>query len=391
MKVLVVHNNYGENAMGGEAMVFNAEVNLLKQNDIETETYERTNSELHDLNLYDKLKRIKNIHWSEETIKNVGNIMDQFKPDILHVHNYKYVITPSVFQAAKDRGIKTVLTLHNYRLIVPCGNFMTKEGKVCEKCLTGSPAKILYKRCTQGSLGKSFLQYRLYNKTRYELNQLVNLVDNYIVLSKFAKTKLISTGVPEEKVKIKPNFIDSKTISSFRNERAVFIGRLSFEKGLLNLISMWRNFDYPLFIIGTGPLLNEAQKMASENSNIIFLGGMKNLEVKKFLAESAFMVFPSTLYEGMPLTILEAMSVGTPVLASNLGPRNEIIENGINGILYNVNDRESFIKGAESLIFNTSFRKELGTNGLNDFHNKYTERVNFKIIKKIYTQLVDDK
>ena len=166
MKVLLAHNHYGDFAMGGEAMVFNAEAALLKKNSFQVFKYEKSNSSIENESLIGKIKSVINIHWSEGTIEEVGKIMDEFQPDILHVHNYKFVITPSIFKAAKDRGIKTVLTLHNYRLMVPCGNFMTKEGNVCERCMTQSPTNILIRRCAQGSILKSYLQYRLFTKTK---------------------------------------------------------------------------------------------------------------------------------------------------------------------------------------------------------------------------------
>lgn len=386
MKILIAHNHYGDFATGGEAMVFHAETNLLKSYGYEVLTYECSNSELKNKSLKNRVNAVINLHWSEQTIAKVGKIMDEFKPDILHVHNYKFLITPSIFYAAKQRGIKTVLTLHNYRLMVPCGNFMTKDGEVCEKCLTESPVNILKYRCAQGSILKSFLQYRLFTKTKFKLNQLVDLVDTYIVLSNFAKIKLEQTGVPANQIVVKPNFItteNNKSLSS-KIERAVFIGRLSFEKGLMNLIEDWSAINYPLYIIGTGPLENKAKEISNSNKNIIFLGNMENKKVKEFLAESSFLVFPSTWYEGMPITILEAMSVGVPVIATNLGPRNEVIQNGINGFLYVNGNSTEFIDKVNMLIKNKELREKMGKAAKEEYLKKYTPEMNFKMLDVIY-------
>lgn len=386
MKILIAHNHYGDFATGGEAMVFHAETNLLKSHGYEVLTYERSNSELKNKSLRNRVNAVLNLHWSEQTIAEVGKIMDEFKPDILHVHNYKFLITPSIFYAAKQRGIETVLTLHNYRLMVPCGNFMTKDGKVCEKCLTENPVNILKYRCAQGSILKSFLQYRLFTKTKFKLNQLVDLVDTYIVLSNFAKIKLEQTDVPANQIVVKPNFItteNNKSLSS-KIERAVFIGRLSFEKGLMNLIEDWSAINYPLYIIGTGPLENKAKEISKSNKNITFLGNIENKKVKEFLAESSFLVFPSTLYEGMPITILEAMSVGVPVIATNLGPRNEMIQNGINGFLYENGNSTEFIDKVNMLIENKGFRRKMGKIAKEEYLKKYTPEINFKMLDEIY-------
>jgi glycosyltransferase involved in cell wall biosynthesis len=390
MKILIAHNHYGDFATGGEAMVFNAETNLLKSYGYEVLTYERSNSELYNKSLSNRVNAILHLHWSEHTIAEVGKIMDEFKPDVLHVHNYKFLITPSIFYAAKIRGIKTVLTLHNYRLIVPCGNFMTKEGKVCEKCLTENPINILKYRCAQGSILKSFLQYRLFTKTKFKLNQLVDLVDTYIVLSNFAKNKLEQTGVPGEQIVVKPNFITTydKTKLLSKKERAVFIGRLSFEKGLMNLIEDWSAINYPLYIIGTGPLENKAKEISKSNKNIIFLGNMENKKVKEFLAESSFLVFPSTWYETFGLTIAEAMSVGVPVIATNLGPRNEMIQNGINGFLYENGNSTEFIDKVNILTENKELRNKMGTAAKEEYNRKYTPEINIQLLSAIYKKLL---
>jgi glycosyltransferase involved in cell wall biosynthesis len=390
MKILIAHNHYGDYALGGEAMVFNSEAILLRSNGFKVKTYERGNSELNNKNFLSKISNAIHIHWSDQTLLEVGEIMDDFRPDILHVHNYKFVITPSIFFAAKQRGIKTVLTLHNYRLMVPCGNFMTKDGNICERCLTKSPINILKFRCAQGSILKSFLQYRLFTKTKTELNQLIDLVDNYIVLTKFAKHKLEQSGVPSNKIFVKPNFIKTENISESceKLERAVFIGRLSFEKGILNLIENWTQINYPLYIIGTGPLEEKAKELSRRNDNIFFLGSLDNNKVKEFLAISAFMVFPSTLYEGMPLTILEAMSLAVPVLATNLGARNELIQNGINGFLYEKGNNTEFTDKVKILIENKDLRNKMGQAAKEDYVRKYTPEINFQLLSTIYQNIL---
>ncbi len=388
MRILVAHNHYGDYSIGGEAMVFKQEVELLKENGYNVRTYERSNAELEKTNLLGKIDSVINIHWSKQTIEEVGHLMDDFKPDILHVHNYKFLITPSIFKAAKIRGIKTVLTLHNYRLMVPCGNFMTKDGVVCEKCLLGNSRNILIKRCSQGSIIKSYLQYRLHTKTKYKLNQLIGLVDTYIVLSQFAKEKLIISGVPEPIIKVKPNFVKDSTFDLVKkHERAVFVGRLSFEKGVLDLINKWEGIDYPLSIIGSGPLEKELKSIASKNPNIQFHGAMNNKDVLEFLSSSSFLVFPSTLYETFGLTIIEAFSLGLPVLASNLGPRSEIISSGVNGFLYNIGDFEDFQKKAEILIKDISLRLELGVRARESYERKYSRVENFKSLSNLYINI----
>lgn len=392
MKVLIVHNYYGDFSLGGEAIVFNEEAELLKNNGVQIFKYERSNSEILKMSLLGKVKALFKLYWSQETLEQSGAIMDQFKPDILHVHNYKYLITPSIFQAAKLRGIKTVLTLHNYRLMVPCGNFMTRKGKVCDRCMTKNPVNILLRRCTEGSLFKSYLHYRLFIKTRDKLHQLTDLVDAYIVLSDFARVKLVQTGVPEDRIHIKPNFVrpllpNDNVVSKY--ERAVYIGRLSYEKGCLQLIDYWSEINYPLYIIGGGPLQGRARLLATTNPNIIFLGDMTNEKVKEFLMQSSFLIFPSIIYETMGLSILEAMSVGIPVIATDLGPRREIVSENITGLLYNPDNLIDFKNKVFWLIENKRIRLEMGAAARRIYSKKYSPEINYNILLNIYSNLIN--
>lgn len=391
MRVLISHNHYGDHATGGEASVFNSEAILLESNGIEILKYERSNSEIKDKNIKAKLNAFCQLHWSLETLEESGRIMDRFKPDILHVHNYKFLITPSIFQAAKQRGIKTVLTLHNYRLMVPCGNFMTRKGKICERCLNGNPANILLRRCSDGSLFKSYLQYSLFTKTKNDLHQLIELVDVYIVLTDFAKKKLTQAGVPDYKIRVKPNFVEIKIPNEDnirKEERAVFVGRLSYEKGCFQMIKNWLDINYPLYIIGSGPIQEKARSIAASNPNIYFLSSMKNEKVQEFLRGSSFLIFPSTVYEGMPLTVLEAMAVGIPVIATNLGPRAEMIRDGVTGLLYNPNEPLEFQSKILSLINNKALRVEMGKAARNDYFKRYTPEVNYNLLLNIYSNLL---
>lgn len=385
MKILLAHNHYGNKVIGGEMMVFKTEKDLLEANGFEVLTYEKSNNEVLKDSLFKKISRLKNIHWSESTIVDAGRVMDQFRPKVLHVHNYKYVITPSIFKAAKQRNIKTVLTVHNYRLVVPCGNFMSKNGKVCEECLDNRYSRILVRRCVQDSFIKSFTQYQLFMKTKNELNQLNDLVDVFLVLTKFTKENLINAGVDSSKIVIKPNFVNNYNFDDVlqKKNRALFVGRLSNEKGIIELINNWKNIKYPLYIIGSGPLENKVKNLIKSNMNIIFLGSMNNENVIRFMKESSFLILPSNLYEGMPLTILEAFSMGLPVLASNLGPRKDIIQDNYNGLLY---VQETFHQQLTKLLDNKELLVRLGRNAKYSFEQKYSSRHSLKILKQVYCE-----
>jgi glycosyltransferase involved in cell wall biosynthesis len=388
MRILVVHNYYGDFVVGGESQVVENELKLLRQHGHEVKLYKRTNNEFSRANIAEKLAIFFTMGWSERSKLEMKKLLLEFKPNIMHVHNFKFILTPSIFAAAKELGIKTVLTLHNYRLAVPCGNFMNSHCRVCEKCLNKSALSILIKRCS-GDFIKSYMQYRVFRAIKNR-KMLRDVVDCYIALSQFAKKKFITAGVPEDKIVVKFNFMNdiaakTELPSADKRNGAIFIGRASVEKGLLFLIKAWQNINYPLIVIGDGPFLQAAQQLATDNSQIIFLGSLSHDICLQYLMKSRFMVFPSTLYEGMPMTIMESFACGTPVIASDLGPRSELITNGKNGFLYEYDAENQLIQAINKMIAVDDDKfSEISGNARDFYQARCTPEMNYKKLITIY-------
>jgi glycosyltransferase involved in cell wall biosynthesis len=305
----------------------------------------------------------------------------------MHVHNYWLVLTPSIFAAAKDCGVKTVLTLHNYRLICPGGQFL-KNGKVCELCLKGNPYRILYHRCYPGrSLLKSYLSLILYLKTKKRAF-LTDGVDSYIALTNSGRSKFIEAGLPGEKIFVKPNFMRDpmETMPQITpdGEGALFAGRLSPEKGIAALLKAWDGLNYPLRIAGDGPLLQKMRRNAPVSAE--FLGWQPHEEILKRLCASAFFVFPSEWYEGFPLSLLEAMALGKAIIASDLGPRREMIEDGVSGLLFEAGNANDLRTKAETLIRDPVLRVRLGQAARETYLARYTPETNYQILMNIYNR-----
>jgi len=284
-------------------------------------------------------------------------------------------------------NIKTVLTLHNYRLICP-GNQLTVRGVNCEKCIGKDSARVLFYRCFPGgSLLKSFLSWRLYRST-FSKGYYADLIDGYIALTEFGKHLFVKGRIPDSKIYVKPNFIADPQLNagdSEKTDRAIFIGRLSPEKGILELIRAWEHIDYPLLIVGDGPLMKKARRLAK--SNVEFCGSKSHAECLRLLSSSCFMVFSSIWYEGFPLTVLEAFALGVPVLASNLGTRPEIISDGISGVLYRHDSVDDFHDKINKMINETDFRNSLGTAAREQYLKKYTPDINYDKLMEIYKSL----
>jgi glycosyltransferase involved in cell wall biosynthesis len=390
MRILIAHNHYNAYSNGGEANVVNSEYKLLKYNGHKVKLYERSNSEISAVSFYNKLKYFKNIGWSEKSKSDIEIELLNFKPDILHLHNYKHLLTPSVLLAAKELGIKTVLTVHNYRLCVPCGNFMNRHGQVCTKCLDGKYLRILSNRCSNGSLFNSLLQYRLFKKTKKQ-NNLNDLVDLFLPLTEFAKLKLIEAGINHEQIRVKPNFVidpyaGSNKIDVTNREGAIFIGRATQEKGLLELVKEWNEIDYPLSVVGDGPDLPKA-KIISKNKLIEFHGEISNDNVMKILKKKLVLIFPSTIYEGLPLTILESFSYGVPVIATDIGPRSRIITHGEDGFLYDYKSFGNLKRILKPLVENRDHYERMALCARQTYLTKYSEKQNLDDLVDIYKSI----
>ncbi len=411
MRVVVAHNHYGDRAVGGETTVFEQETKLLRLNGCETETFERTNAEIARWAPLKKAIAPLRLGRSEETYREATALFKRFHPDILHVHNYKFALTPSIFAAAKDLGIKTVLTLHNYRLICPGGQ-LTRRGEICEECLRKNPVRVLWRPGCASKLSTRVLQALLYFETK---RKILEDVDIFVALTEFSKTKFIEGGLPAERILVKPNFIfdplkeeneagfadkieygvrESKEKSDEKKKDAerrgaIFVGRLSNEKGIRFLMEAWRGVDRPLTVVGDGPEAERARREAP--SNVVFLGEKTRAEALKLIQSAEFLVFPSTWHEGFPMTILEAAAVGTPTVASNLGGRAETVVEGETGALFESKNVADFQKVARSLFEKPEIARRLGAGARRRYENLYSPAKNFETLMEIYRAALERK
>ena len=364
----------------------NAETKLLAEHGHEVMKYERTNAEIYeDGSLADKIRAFRDVAWSEKSYREIKKVIEGFRPDIMHVHNYWLVLTPSIFAAAKDCGVKTVFTLHNYRLICP-GNQLSKNGKVCELCLHGNPYRVLIHRCFPGkSFLKSYLSLVLYRETKKK-GFLEKWVDAYIALSEFGRSRFIEAGLQADKVFIKPNFMDDPLESESQpveaGKGAFYAGRVSSEKGIATLIKAWNGLGYRLSIAGDGPLLEDMKR--NTPASVVFLGWQSHDETIKRLRECAFLVFPSEVYEGFPLSLLEAMALGKATIASDIGPRREMIEDGVSGLLFEAGNADDLRIKIETLTRDPALKARLGQAARETYLARYTPEKNYDMLMNVY-------
>ena len=333
MRVLLAHNRYAQR--GGEDAVFDQESALLRAHGHEVLEYVRDNRDIPGANgaglALDSL-------WSRRTRAEASRLMKHFRPDVMHVHNTMPLISPSIYYAAADCKIPVIQTLHNYRLL--CANAMLlRDGRVCEDCVGkrfGLPGVV--NRCYRGSRLASLAIVSTV-ALHGAIGTWRHKVARYIALCEFARGKIVEAGLPPERVVVKSNFTrdrhDGVRLNGPR-DGALYLGRLSPEKGVAVLMDAWRGLDVPLTVIGTGPLQAPLREAATERVRL--LGFVSDEEVTAALRSAAVVVMPSIVYEGFPMVVAEAFSAGTPIIASRLGAMAELVEDGVTGLHFNAGD-----------------------------------------------------
>ena len=388
MKILQIHNEY--KYFGGEDLIVEREKNLLLENNHEViQLIRKNNNEIK--NIWDQLIVSKNLTYSKKSEKIVDEKIKFTKPDIVHIHNFFPLWSPSILNSCKKNKIPVVMSIHNYRLV--CANgALYRNGKICELCPKNGLHNAIYYRCYQDSLIKTLPVVNLISTFRKK--KIWNKMNKLIVNTEFAKKKFISFGIPEDKLAVKANFIeeDYKINDSESNKEdfIIYIGRLSKEKGLELLIKAWEKIDFKLKIFGDGPLKQKISNLIKNNEKIELNNFIPNHEVSKQMAKAKFLIFPSEWYEGFSITLLEAFVNKLPVLSSNIGSMQEIIEDNINGILFKSGDVHDLIDKINKMIKNPDLLNNIKDKAYEKYQTLYSKKKNYEILVNIYKEIKKD-
>ncbi len=392
MKILLVHNTYQD--QGGEDVVLRQERELLTAAGHKVSEYLRHNNEIKQYSLAQRLTLIGRTLWAFDSQRELREVLLQSKPDVVHIHNTFPLISPSVYNACEEAKVPVVQTLHNYRLFCPGANFF-RDGKVCEECTDGH----FWRGVRHGCYRDSRLQtapVALMLSVHHARKTWTRMVDRYIALTSFARGRFVKAGMPAEKIVVKPNFVpDPGKRSGGEGSYAVCVGRVSQEKGVPTLLKAWRGLGQaiPLQVIGVGPAREplEAEAAAQGLSHIKFLGQQTREQVIAAMKGARFVVFPSELYENLPLTILEAFACGVPVLASRLGAMQEIVEEGRTGMFFGPGNAQELAAVVTRAWQQPERMKLLGMQAREEYERKYTAATNSRLLLEIYREVIAAK
>ncbi len=378
--VLIVHNYY--RIPGGEDVVVANEKALLEKNGHKVTLYSRNNAEAGDSGLFRKIGLAFISIFNIRTYREISSIIEREKIDVIQVHNTVALVSPAVYIAGINHGIPVIQTIHNFRLVCPNGVCYVKD-HVCERCIEhGLKASLLY-GCYRDSKLQTFI-CALTMKLQRMLLTYRSI--NYICLTEFNKNKLLSLKqIKEENIYIKPNFttIEEKGLEfEDRKKQIVYAGRIEKIKGLDILLQAWMKLGDKapkLIICGSGELEGWCREYIENNEikNVEMLGQIPNSEVKKLVGESMAIIYPTQWYEGFPMAVAEAYTMGTPIIASDIGNVGNLVEDGISGLKFKSNSVVSLSKAVEKFVNSPIKLPE-------EYKTKYTAENNYILLKGIY-------
>ena len=388
MRVLQAHNRY--KISGGEDVAVKSEFIILKKNNNIVNLFEVSNQNISGWKT--KIITALKVSYSRKFNNMLSERIRVFKPEIIHVHNFFPLITPSIYDVAKKFSVPVIQTLHNYRIICP-GAYLVRKGKICEDCLYGPTYQAALHKCYRDSAIGSFAVAHMVQKHK---NQLTwdKKINRFIVPSEFAKKKFVQAGLSSEIITVKPNFIyPDPGIRNANGKFALFVGRISKEKGILTLMQAIENIErFPVKIIGDGPMIEDINKIKNYKSlsNIEIIGQHNRKEVFQLIHNAAFIIFPSEWYETFGLVCAEAFACGKPVITSRLGSMAEIVEDGVTGLHFEAGNPIDLADKINWLIKHPDECRKMGRNARMEYLDKYTAEKNYESLMDIYQQALND-
>lgn len=377
MRVLIVHNSYQQ--AGGEDTVVANEHALLEKHGWDTRLWSVTNDVI--AGTWSKITAAMHATYSRPARGELTRLIAEFRPAVVHVHNFFPLLSPSVYDACRAAGVAVVQTLHNYRTIC-AGALLIRDGHPCEDCIGGSPYQGALHGCYRGSRIGSLAVARMVD-THRRRGTWRHKVDRFIALSAFSKGKFVAAGFPADRIAVKPNFAEDRpVVGPGTRAGALFVGRLSPEKGIETLLQAWEGLDVPMRVVGDGPLRQCVEDGAG--LGFIALGRKTPAEVAAEMARASFLILPSAWPENFPVTIVEAFCQSLPVIASRIETLEEIIEDGATGLFFSPGDVDDLATKVRWAHQHAEAMRIMGANARRVYEERYSPSINFGQLAKIY-------
>ena len=381
MRVLLVHNFY--QIRGGEDHVVREELACLKQNGVDVELFSVTNDDI--VQASRKISTALGVVYNFRSRRLLSERLAEFSPDVVHIHNFFPLLSPSVLDACREAGVPTVMTLHNFRILCPSAllypDERLRERSLRHACWWTVPRKV-YRNSLPGTLAVAAMV-----EFHKRAGTWSRKVDRFIALSDWAKRKLVEGGLPAERIVVKSNATARPpTFGDVSRNGGLFVGRLDDQKGVATLLEAWKEIDYPLRIIGDGPLAPLVEQSAG--GRVQYLGRQPHETVLKEMQAAAFLLFPSIRDEVFPVTVIEAFASRLPVICSDLSWTKGVVEPNVTGLVVPVGNAGALADQVRWALSNRSTLEEIAGRAYASYQEKYTAEANFNRLMAIYESLV---
>ncbi|MES9906381.1 MAG: glycosyltransferase family 4 protein [Sedimenticola sp.] len=352
-------------------------------------SYFVSNVDYENTGLREKLASASRIIFSFEARRQMTQLLKDHKIDIAHFHIFQHQISPSVFGPLRKSGIPLVLTLHDLKPICP-SYLMYTNGHICEACKDHKFYHCVLNKCSKNSRIKSLVNMvEMY--FHFFMGYYKN-VDRYIAVSEFYRQKMIEFGFPPEQIIHLPNYVDTEKFRYAGRDEGygLYFGRLSNEKGLNTLLEACATTrNIPMVITGTGPAEERLREKvdALKLKHITFTGYKSGQDLIDLLEGASFTVLPSEWYENCPMSILESLAVGTPVIGSRSGGIPELINEEQDGFTFEAGNAEELADKMRILWLDENLRTKMGKSGAEKIQSRYTPDVHYQSLAKVYAEL----
>jgi glycosyltransferase involved in cell wall biosynthesis len=323
--------------------------------------------------------------YSLEARRNMGRLLDAEKVDLAHLHNVYHQLSPSILAPLRRRGIPVVMTVHDYKLVCPVYTLLS-NGEICERCVGGHFANAVRYRCNRGSFtGSALVAGETWLHRSLDLYQ--RGIDMFVTPSSFARDKLIEGGYPAERIHLLPNFVDPAGFQPTYTPGSYFVysGRLADQKGVDVLLEAARTAGVEVKIAGEGPAESNLRTLASRLSvNAEFLGYLESDALAGMVAGARAVVVPSRWHENCPLTVLESMAWGKPVIGTQVGGMPELVRHGEEGLLVPPGDANALAAALTQLESSPETAERMGRRGRERIESAFAPDVHLAALHDVY-------
>ena len=363
--------------------MFDAIVRLLREHGDEVASYERDSKDV--MGFASKIKASISGIYSLSARREVEALLAEAKPDAVHVHNLYPLISASVISACYRRGYPVLMRCPDYRFICPTSCCYNRDG-MCERCKHGSEYWCVIKNC-RGNYPES-IAYALRASANRALGLYRDHVDCFLPPSEFVSKRLVEAGFPANKICVLPNMvtIPEECPNGDPGDYVAYAGRLTVEKGIDVLIDSARKTGLPLRMAGA--FVNDMKWAKYASEKIQFLGALKRPQVSEMYAHARFVVVPSVWHETFGLVAAEAMAHGRAAIVSRVGGLQEVIEDGVSGLLVNPGDPDDLAEKMTYLWQNPDICREMGIAARKRAETQFSRTAYYPRLRQAYTNAI---